>query len=168
MSSMDRIRDQVDGSRLGIVSPIAAIAAWELLVRGNLLDDRFFPAPSTVMATLVGLLVSGALFGHLAASMYRVILGFAWGASLGLLTGLAIGWSRIAERLLDPLIAALYPIPKLALLPLILVIFGIGEASKVVIVAIAVFFMVVINTAAGVRSIDPVLLDAARSYGARG
>lgn len=149
-------------------SLLAAFIVWEALVRTGILDARFFPAPSAVLITLLELFLSGEILVHIAASMQRVLLGFAVGSALGLLLGLAIGWSRAAEQIFDPLISVLYPIPKLALLPLVLIIFGIGETSKVAIVAIAVFFTVVINTAAGVKMIEPVLLDAARNFGARG
>jgi NitT/TauT family transport system permease protein len=149
-------------------SLILVIVGWELLVRLNILDYRFFPTPSSVIVELIELTVSGELLIHIAASLQRVILGFGIGAFLGLVVGLAMGWSRLAEKIADPLISVFYPIPKTALLPLILIIFGIGESGKVAIVAIAVFFTVVINTAAGVRSIEPVIIDAARNYGARG
>ncbi len=149
-------------------SLLFVLVAWEVMVRVSILDPRFFPAPTTVLVTLGKLFLSGEMLIHIGASLQRVVLGFAVGSLLGLLLGLAMGWSRAAEQILDPLIAVFYPIPKLALLPLILIIFGLGEASKVAIVAVAVFFTVVINTAAGVKMIEPVLLDAARNFGARG
>jgi NitT/TauT family transport system permease protein len=79
-----------------------------------------------------------------------------------------MGWSRTVRAFLDPIVSALYPVPKVSLLPLILIIFGIGEMSKIVVVAIAGFFMVLITTAAGVMHIDPVLIQAAQNYGAKG
>lgn len=149
-------------------SLLVVLVLWELLVRAGVLDYRFFPAPTSVLETLFRLTVSGEMPADILVSLQRVLMGFALGTGLGLVLGLATGWSKVVETIVEPLIAVFYPIPKLALLPLILILFGIGETSKVAIVAIAVFFTVVISTAAAVRGIEPVLLDAAHNYGARG
>lgn len=149
-------------------SLLVVLVLWELLVRAGVLDYRFFPSPTAVIETLIRLTASGEMPADIAISLQRVLLGFSLGTLLGLILGLATGWSKVVETIVEPLIAVFYPIPKLALLPLILILFGIGETSKVAIVAIAVFFTVVISTAAAVRGIEPVLLDAAHNYGARG
>jgi ABC-type nitrate/sulfonate/bicarbonate transport system permease component/ribosomal protein S18 acetylase RimI-like enzyme len=167
-STPRKLRERLNPILHKVASPLFVLLFWELMVRVGLLDHRFFPAPSTIAGTLAELTLSGELWMHVSASLQRVTLGFLIGGILGLVIGLAMGWSRLAEGIIDPLIAVFYPLPKLALLPLLLIIFGIGEASKVAIVAIAVFFTVVINAAAGVRNIEPVLIDAARNYGARG
>ena len=95
-------------------------------------------------------------------------MGFFISAALGIPLGLLIGWSKGIRAFMDPIIAATYPIPKISLLPLLLVIFGLGEASKVVTVVIAGFFLVLISTVHGVTHIEPVLVQAAQNYGAKG
>lgn len=150
-----------------VLSPIMSLILWEILVRVGLMDHRFFPAPTTVIGTLFRIIVNGQLLDHVSISLYRMAIGFLLGSFAGIVLGLLMGWLKIFYAIFDPLISAVYPIPKTALLPVIFLIFGIGELSKIVIVAIAAFFMAVINTTAGVLSIDPVIIDAARNFGAR-
>jgi len=153
---------------LPLISPLVVLLTWEATVQAGVLDARFFPAPSTVVSVLVEMIATGELFDHLGISLQRITLGFLVGALPGMLLGLLMGWFRWFRAFLKPLIAATYPIPKISILPLILLVFGLGETSKVIIVAIAVFFLVLIVTADGVARIDPILLQAAQNYGARG
>ena len=150
------------------LSPLTLLLLWEFTVRGGILDQRFFPAPSAVLRALGEMVLSGDLFSHLSISLRRIFAGFLLGAIPGVALGLLMGWSKGARAFLDPIIAATFPIPKMALLPLLLFVFGLGEASKVAIIAIAGFFQVLITTAHGVRHIDPVLIQAAHNYGATG
>jgi ABC-type nitrate/sulfonate/bicarbonate transport system permease component len=143
-----------------------ALAVWEWQVRTGGLSALFFPAPSTIALTLVRVLASGKLATHLSATLSRLFLGFALGGLPGLILGLAMGWSRRLRVVVDPFIAAAHPVPKIAVLPLIMIIFGIGESSKVVVVAVAVFFPMLINTMAGVRQISPIHFEVAQNYGA--
>lgn len=147
-----------------IVSPLALIGLWELVVRIHLLDARFFPAPSSIVGDFIDFLRSGELASNTWTTLQRVLVGFALGGIPGVAIGLLLGVNRIARAVLDPIVALLYPIPKIAILPLILLIFGIGESSKYAIVAIGVFFIMLINTAAGVRQIESIYLDVARSF----
>jgi NitT/TauT family transport system permease protein len=144
-----------------------ALMVWEWQVRAGRISALFFPAPSTVASTFVRMLTSRVLAPNLAATLRRVLVGLALGGIPGLILGLVLGWSRQLRAIIDPLIAALHPLPKIAMLPLIMIIFGIGEASKVVIVAVASFFPMLINTTAGVRQIRPVYFEVAENYGAR-
>ena len=112
------------------------------------------------------MLRSGELVTHVLTSLRRVVLGVGLGALGGVSVGLAIGISRLAEAVGNPLIAATFPIPKIALLPLLILWLGIGEASKVAVITLGVFFPMAINTYAGVRSADPLLIRAAVSFGA--
>lgn len=153
---------------VSLVSPILFLLVWEFTVRIGILDYRFFPPPTVVIITLIEMIMSGELFDHLFISLQRILLGFLLGAVPGVILGLLIGWNRWFRAFLDPLISAFYPIPKISLLPLILIIFGIGEMSKVIIVAIAGMFQVLLTTAHGVRNIDPVLIQAGKNYGAKG
>ena len=153
---------------LSVISPLTVLLVWEVAVQAGLLDRRFFPPPSSVMRVLFNMVMSGEIVGHLSISLQRIVFGFLLGAIPGILIGLLSGWSRGVRAFVDPIVAATYPIPKIALLPLIMLIFGLGEASKVVTVAIAVFFLVLITTAHGVMHIDPVLIEAGQNYGAGG
>lgn len=153
---------------VSFLSPFVVLLGWEVVVRVGLLDARFFPPPTEILRVLGEMMVTGEIFVHLAISLQRIVLGFIIGSVPGILLGLLIGWFRSVRAFLDPIIAATYPIPKISLLPLLLVIFGIGEASKVVTVAIAGFFLVLISTAHGVMQIDHTLIQAAENYGAKG
>lgn len=153
---------------LTILSPLLALVIWEGVVRAGILDGRFFPAPSQISRVLWQMAASGELAQHTGASLSRVMWGFLIGAVPGVVAGLLIGRFRGLRAVVDPLVAATYPIPKIALLPLLLVLFGLGEGSKVAMVAITGFYLVLITTAQGVMRIEPVLLLAGRNYGAQG
>jgi ABC-type nitrate/sulfonate/bicarbonate transport system permease component len=175
---------------LSVGFPLLLLALWETAVRLHWLDSRFFPAPTTVAAALWELTVKGELLGrlwllpgliaagdlagvrkvfaegHLWVSLFRIFAGFFVGALPGILLGVAMGMNRTLRVALDPVVSAVYVLPKIAILPLVMLIFGIGEVSKIVIVAIASFFLVLINTTVGVRDIEPIFLEAGRNYGA--
>jgi NitT/TauT family transport system permease protein len=143
-----------------------ALVVWEILARTETISPTFFPPPSSIATVLARALLQGEIVTHAWVTIVRVLTGFALGAGPGLLLGLAMGASFRLRALLDPLVAAAHPIPKIAVLPLILVIFGIGELSKIVLAAIGAFFPMAINTMAGVRQISPIHFEVARSYGA--
>jgi NitT/TauT family transport system permease protein len=145
---------------------LLVLAAWECLARWGAISRLFFPPPSAIVGSLAGLATNGELWPHLGATLSRLLVGLVVGGLPGFLLGLAMGWSRRLRGLVDPFIAATHPIPKLAILPLIMIIFGIGEASKVVTVAVATFFPLAINTMAGVRQISPIYFEVAENYGA--
>jgi len=155
-------RDRV----LAVLSPLALLVLWEIASRSGVLDDRFFPPPTTIAETFVELAKSGELWSNTWVSVRRVLLGLALGAIPALVIGLAMGLYRPVRAVLDPLVAATYPIPKSAIVPLLLLIFGLGEMSKIMMVAIGAFFPVVINTSAGVREIPPIYRDVGRNFGA--
>ncbi len=151
---------------ISVLSPLVLLGLWEALARSHLIDTRFFPAPSNIIRHLFDLASSGGLWKHTGASLYRLAIGFLVGCLPAIVLGLAIGLYRPVRAAFDPLISATYPIPKSSLLPLILLIFGLGESSKIAMVAIGVFYPVVINTAAGVRQISPIFLDVGHNFGA--
>jgi len=144
----------------------AILTAWEVLVRTGAVSALFFPAPSAIARTVVRLIRTGVLVRSLGVTTGRLALGFALGSLPALALGMAMGRSRRLRSSLDPLIASTHPMPKIAILPLIMIVLGIGEVSKVVVVALGVFFPVLINTMAGVRQISPVHLEVAENYGA--
>jgi NitT/TauT family transport system permease protein len=152
---------------VSVLSPVLLLLLWEALVRARLLDHRFFPAPSELFGTLISLITSGVLLQHVAISLTRISAGFALGAAAGLILGLLMGISRLIRAAIKPLVGVIYPIPKIAILPLVMLIFGLGERSKYVIVAIGVFFLVLLNTMAGVMTIDRIYLDVGKNFGAR-
>ena len=149
---------------LGIASPIALLVVWELAARAHLIDTRFFPAPSSVIAVLIEMLRSGELVTNTLVSLRRLALGTLVGGVPALVLGVAMGINRWVRAVVDPLVAATYPIPKSAILPLALLIFGLGEGSKIFMVAIGVFFPVVINATTGVLEINRIYLDVGRTY----
>lgn len=120
------------------------------------------------MVTSAQMLMSGKLTVDLGYTLFRLTLGLALGGSLGLFLGLLMGWSDRVRGIAEPVVAATHPLPKLALLPLALIIFGIGESSKVVLIALAAFFPMVINSMAGVRQIDKLTWEVVYLYRARG
>ncbi|HET6281578.1 MAG TPA: ABC transporter permease, partial [Polyangia bacterium] len=123
-------RDRV----ISVMSPVLLVVTWELMVRTRVLDPRFFPAPTAIALQAGKLVRSGELGAHTAASLSRLGLGVLLGGVPALLLGIAMGLYRPVRAALEPLVAATYPIPKSAILPLILLVFGLGEASKIVMV----------------------------------
>lgn len=148
------------------ISPFLLLAFWELVARLGWIDVRFFPPPSGIASTFWEMLSSGDLLTNTGASLTRVSVGFLLGAVPGVLLGLTMGLFPIVRAAAKSIIAVTYPIPKIAILPLILLIFGLGETSKYVIIAIAVFFPVAINTAVGVLGIEKIYVDVGRNFGA--
>lgn len=145
----------------------AAFTAWEIATRGGWISALFYPAPSTIARTLWDLAREGELTANLAVSLARIATGFVCGGGVGLMLGLCMGWSRRLHAALDPLIAAAHPVPRLALLPLILLLFGIGETSRLLVIALSCFFPLLINAVAGVRQIEPIHFEVAHNFGAR-
>jgi ABC-type nitrate/sulfonate/bicarbonate transport system permease component len=149
---------------LGLVS--AFLVIWELLANAGLISPIIFPAPSKILDSFVTSLIKGKFAKDTALSVYRVLSGFLVGGGVGLVVGLLLGWSRRARRIFDPIVAALHPVPKFALLPMVLIIFGLGESSRTVMVAISAFFPMLINTMTGVMQINPTYYEVIENYGA--
>ena len=151
---------------LYLASPIGLLAVWEILLRLGLGDRRFVPAPSDIAVRFWELTRNGELEWHVGVTLYRVVLGYIIGAVPAVAVGLLMAMFRPVRIFVDPLIAALFPIPKIALMPLLLLAFGFGDASKIALVAIAVFFPVVVNTYVGAANIETIYWDVAKNYGA--
>lgn len=149
---------------IGLVTPLLLLLAWEVAGRFSLIDVRFFPPPSNIVHQIGVLLASGELVTNTLASLRRLALGMLLGGIPALLLGLAMGISRPLRAAIDPLISATYPIPKSAILPLVLLIFGLGEMSKVVMVALGAFYPIVINTLVGVVNLDRIYLDVGHNF----
>ncbi|MCL4858781.1 MAG: 1,4-dihydroxy-2-naphthoate octaprenyltransferase [Caldilineaceae bacterium] len=153
---------------LQLISPLILLVLWEVLVSTGILDRRFFPPPSETLRKLAQLLESGALVTATVVTLRRMAVGFVVATALAVPIGVLMGINRAARALLAPLVSALYPVPKIALVPMVVILFGIGETSKYVIVVISVFFLVAINTLAGVLNVEGRYFDIARNNGARG
>lgn len=155
---------------LSILSPLILLGVWEFFAQVGVIDTRFFPAPSSIFGVLWTMLrpspqfPMGELWYHLFVSLQRIAVGFVIGAVPGVVVGLAMGLFGPIRALIQPLIDATFPIPKVALLPLFIMIFGIGEESKYAIIATAVIYLVLINTVAGVRNIDKIYLDVGKNF----
>jgi ABC-type nitrate/sulfonate/bicarbonate transport system permease component len=142
------------------------LIAWELFVRWRGIAPIYLPAPSVIAVYLWRMLVDGSMEYHLGVTLLRIFAGFLLAAIAGVSLGLLMGMSRIIARVADAWIAALYPLPKISLIPLLIIWLGTGEAYRIVISAITAFFPIVISTYSGIRQVDPGLLKAARDLGA--
>lgn len=148
--------------------PALILLLWELASRSGWLPSRVLPEPLAVVAAFRTLALSGELWQHTAVSAWRALAGLAIGGGLGLLLGLLSGTFRTAETLLDSSLQMVRNIPALALIPLVILWFGIDEAAKLFLVAVGVFFPIYLNTFHGIRSVDKGLIEMARSYGLSG
>lgn len=151
---------------LTLSAPLLLLGLWELLSRSGAINPVYWPAPTSLWETLIELLTEDALLHDIWLSTVRIIGGFLLGAIPGIVLGLAMGLFWPIRVFMMPLAAALYAIPKIAILPLVMIVFGIGETSKFVIVALSIFFLVVLNTMSGVMEIDRSFRDVARNLGA--
>ena len=145
-------------------SPVALFLLWEICAHTGLLDARFFPPPSTIFHHLFFVSPEEGILRDISASLYRIVWGYALGCSLGIMVALGMALSRLLNAVFYPVVAMTYPLPKIAILPLIMLIFGIGELSKVVVVAIGSFFLVLMNTLNGIRGLSPIFMDVARVH----
>lgn len=148
----------------GIASPVLLLCVWQVLSKSGVLDIRFFPPPTQVIGSLFDSLGDGSLLSNLRVTVVRILVGFAMGALPGLILGLIMGLSPLVSAIVQPLVNVTFPIPKLAILPLLILIFGLGEMSKYTVIAITVFYLVLTNTAVGVRQIDKTLFEVAGTY----
>ncbi|MCC6946172.1 MAG: ABC transporter permease [Bradyrhizobiaceae bacterium] len=149
---------------ISVISILSVIAAWQLATTYGLINPIFLPAPSHVASALHSMLVSGELWMHMSASLSRIGYGWSIGTAAGIAFGMLIGLFSVFRSLGIPLVAAIYPVPKIALLPLLILWLGIGEGSKVATIAASVFFPTVIATFSGVDSVPRNLIRMAQSF----
>jgi NitT/TauT family transport system permease protein len=145
---------------------VVLLIALEILVRSGVETSLFLPAPSVVLKALGEMAADGTLAANVAATIARIAGGLFIGGVFGVSLGLAAGTSARLRHIVDPIVAALHPIPRLAFFPLLIVVFGIGELSKIAAVSLSAFFPMFLNSVAGVRAMSPVHLDLGRNYGA--
>lgn len=159
-----RVRDVV----LSVATPAVLLLAWEIAARTGAIDSRLFSPPSEIFSTALEMATDGSLWRHTLATTARLLSGFLAGAVVGITVGLLMGVIRPLRAAVGPMFTALYALPKIAILPLLLLIFGLTETPKILAVAITVFFVLQINTVAGIMQIDHRVLEAARAYRAQG
>lgn len=145
--------------------PISLIIIWQLLAQTGLLSTRVLPAPIAVFQAGIHLLSTGELIRNIAVSATRAFTGFLIGGGIGFALGLLNGISSTSEKLLDTSFQMLRNIPHLAMIPLVILWFGIGEEAKLFLVSVGVFFPIYLNTFHGVRTVDPGLLEMGKIYG---
>jgi ABC-type nitrate/sulfonate/bicarbonate transport system permease component len=145
---------------------VAFVAGWEALVDLRGIPPIYLPAPSAIVEYLLRMIADGSMGFNLGVTLLRIFAGFAVAAVAGVLVGVVMGMSRIAARVADPWIAALYPLPKISLIPLLIIWLGTGETYKIVISAVSAFFPIVISAYSGIRQADQGLIKAAKDLGA--
>ena len=168
MSSETSILRRVKQAILPWLVPIGILVAWEVSARVGWLSSRILPEPFAVLKAGVTLALSGELWQHVKVSAVRALTGFAIGGGLGLVLGLLTGSFRKLEVALDTTLQMIRNIPPLALIPLVILWFGIDEVAKLFLISFGVFFSVYINTFHGIRSVDPALIEMGKSYGLKG
>ena len=149
---------------LGLLLPLIVALGWELVVWLGWSNGRLVPPPSRVFATLADLARSGELIHHIAATLWRVGLGFAFGVVAGTLLGAISGYWSLARRLLDPTVQALRAIPSLAWVPLFILWLGIFETSKIALIAVGVFFPVYLGVMGAILSVDRKIVEVGRTF----
>ncbi|MBK0001876.1 aliphatic sulfonate ABC transporter permease SsuC [Erwinia sp. S38] len=165
---MSKATKHITNALLPWALPVLLVVVWQLASQTGWLSTRILPSPESVLVTFWRLSASGELWQHLAISGWRALLGFSIGGSIGLLLGLITGMSRLGERLLDTSVQMLRNVPHLALIPLVILWFGIDESAKIFLVALGTLFPIYLNTYHGIRNVDRGLVEMARSYGLSG
>jgi sulfonate transport system permease protein len=150
---------------LSWIAPVTLVIIWELLAQAGWLSPQVLPAPSKIVRTAIKLAASESLLNDLGVSLLRAAAGFVIGGGIGFTLGILVGFSRIAEAAIDRSVQMIRAIPFLALLPLVIVWLGVGEAEKIFLVALGVTFPIYINTTLGIRQVDPKLIELGRVQG---
>jgi ABC-type nitrate/sulfonate/bicarbonate transport system permease component len=151
---------------ISVVSMLVILLVWETASLRRWINPLFFPAPSAIGRTVLTQLGSGEILVNVGATLARAGSGLLLGATAGVAFGVLLGLFTRLRRIFDPIIGALYPIPKLALFPLFLIFFGLGDTPRIALITLASFFPILINTIAGARQINPEFFEIAQSYGA--
>jgi NitT/TauT family transport system permease protein len=161
-----RVRD-VASNWLGVLGIVGFFLAWEMATRAELLNPFYFPPFSKILEKGYELFASGSIWEHIWFSLTNFSVGFAVSVVLGVLIGVPMGWYKGISRTFDPLLSGIYATPLIALLPLIIMLFGLGPLSKVIMTVLAAVFPILINTMTGIANTDHRLITMARAFGAR-
>lgn len=147
------------------IVPFLLLILWQVSVKSGLLSSKILPAPSDVYFAATHLMQTGEMYHHVWISLWRALIGFLIGGSIGFILGLLNGLFRTTELLFDTSVQMLRNIPHLALIPLVILWFGIGEEAKIFLVALGVLFPIYLNTYHGIKSVDQGLIEMGRIYG---
>ncbi|WP_349305492.1 ABC transporter permease [Bacillus sp. FJAT-50079] len=150
---------------IGSIIPFILLTVWEVFARLGVIEAHLLPAPTMIIREIIEMGSAGTLFGHVGTTLYRVALGFLLGTITAVILGSLVGYSRFLEKLMDPLIQAFRAIPSLAWVPLFILWMGIGESSKVTLIAVGVFFPVYLNIVSGIQGVDRKLIEVGKIYG---
>jgi NitT/TauT family transport system permease protein len=151
----------------GIIPVAIFLGLWEIIARLNLIPGHFFfPSFSMVVGEFYYLTVNGVLGHNFLSSLIRVLIGFSTGSVAGLFMGIIMGWNRVTDKALSPIISLIYPMPALGWLPLLMLWLGIGEILPITIIFICSFFPILYNTATGIKTVDKHYIQVAKSLGA--
>src|ERR1700758_1578734 len=149
---------------LGLLVPVALAVSWEIAVRMGLSNGRLVPPPSVIWNTFTDLAATGELAQHALATLWRVAWGFVFGVAAGTIFGAITGYSALTHRVVDPTLQALRSIPSIAWVPLFILWFGIFEASKIILIAVGVFFPVYLGVMGAVMSVDRKIVEVGRVF----
>ena len=149
---------------LGFILPVGLALAWEVVVALKWADGRLLPTPSRVITTLTGLAKTGELTAHVLATLQRVALGFTFGVAAGTILGAVSGYWTLARRLIDPMLQALRNIPSIAWVPMFILWFGIFETSKIILIAVGVFFPIYLSLSGAILGVDRKLVEVGRIF----
>jgi len=155
-----------EGLAIGSAAVVIFVVVWQLAAFRRLVPELFLPGPMDIANAFGAYIAKGQIWPDMWISGQELMYGFALSIVVGLPVGMLMGWYRRLNEALDPFVTFFYSIPRVALTPLLIVWFGIGINSKIAVVFLGAIFAIVINTAAGVRNLDPALIKAARSFGA--
>ncbi|MCR2822147.1 ABC transporter permease [Lederbergia panacisoli] len=150
---------------LGGIIPLILLIIWEIAGRIGLIEAHLLPTPTRIIKEIIEMGASGTLWGHIGMTLFRVAAGFLLGTFAALIFGSAVGYFTVVEKLMDPLIQAFRAIPSLAWVPLFILWMGIGEPSKVTLIAVGVFFPVYLNIVSGIQGVDRKLIEVGKIYG---
>jgi len=165
------LKSRLKGSVMQVIPwlvPLLLLIFWQVFSWMGILPERILPAPTDVFQAAVSLMSTGELYSHISISLGRALAGFLIGGTIGFLFGLFNGISKYSDLLFDTSIQMLRNIPHLALIPLVILWFGIDETSKIFLVALGVLFPIYINTYHGIKSVDKGLIEMGRAYGLKG
>ncbi|MDE3837869.1 ABC transporter permease [Bacillus methanolicus] len=158
------IQPKIKAAVYGTIVPLGLVIAWEYLSKIGVFPQHLLPAPTAILDTIAGMFQDGTLWSHLGITLYRLIFGFLIGVTAAVLLGASAGYFKTVESLIDPLIQAFRSIPSLAWVPLFILWMGIGESSKIVLIAVGVFFPVYLNIVSGIQGVDRKLIEVGKVY----